>query len=266
MFTEIWREAKSGGSIVLGGERMEAEAVLAQLQLHLASTCGKLHLRRGTNLWNMYSTFLSALYNDSKTFSIISFNYDLLIEQCLDDMRMPYGYGRTKDLVFDSFDRNRKRYQDEIDIDILKLHGSSNWGICRGCRNSSQGEGLITAFDGPLILTRRKSCPDCGERWLSPGIVPPIIGKAAEIQPMIDMWKQARKLLRRPREILIIGYSLPATDLEAQSLLREIVSDEKRARITLVCGQQGFSSAYQSIFPSYKDKRCYFEEFLDEYL
>src|SRR4030042_1415468 len=155
LFTEVWREARSGGSLVLNGERVEAATILAEVQIHLASICGRLHLPRGQNLWQKYAMFVDALYRGSKTLNIVSFNYDLLVEQCLDDLELPYRYGRTKDIEFYSSERNKKRYQDRIDITIFKLHGSANWGICRGCQRASQDEGLITAYDEPLILRRR---------------------------------------------------------------------------------------------------------------
>lgn len=265
LFTDVWLMARTGGAYTIDDSEWDATDLLDQLLIHLASVCGSVHIRRGTNLWDKYLSYLSYLLNESKTLTIVSFNYDLLLEQCLGDDEVRYDYGPSPDFVFDSSRRQRALSRSGAHLSILKLHGSSNWGVCRGCQKADRADDLVVAYESPYIPTRRRSCPYCNERYLVSGIVPPIQGKAGETRHLTEVWKKARHALKRTRELVAIGYSLPSSDLEAQSLMREVVALAKRPRITVVSGPSGAPASYSKLLPKYIDAKCYFEDYLDAF-
>ena len=83
---------------------------------------------------------------------------------------------------------------------------------------------------------------------------------------MGPIWLAARQALRRAREIVVIGYSLPQSDSEALSLLEEIAPPPSRPRITLVCGPKGAPETYSHVRSRALDTQAYFEEYVDSVL
>src|SRR5881409_2759729 len=50
VFSEVWREAHTGGTIETRGESWLAADLLNELTIHLSSVCGRVHARRSSNL------------------------------------------------------------------------------------------------------------------------------------------------------------------------------------------------------------------------
>jgi len=264
-FTDIWREARTGGSFTLDGVSLPAQSLLSTITIHLASVCGGIRIRRAGQLWTTYTTFLRRLFQQSRTLTIVTLNYDLLIEQLLDDIGLRYEYGASGIIEFDDPARRRRLRRSGSQLDIYKLHGSASWGVCRGCGKAKSSSDQVTSFETTYVPIRRKSCPWCKERFLESGIVPPILEKAGESRYREPIWVSARKALRRAREVIVIGYSLPESDHEALSLFREIESPFKRPRITVVCGKRGAPTAYSKVFARFTDVQMYFEEFASKW-
>jgi len=213
----------------------------------------------------MYTDYLSWLRKDSKTLTVITFNYDLLLEHLLDDLKIRFEYGKRTGVEFDDAARRGglRRSIPSRHVHILKLHGSSNWGVCRGCRKSKVQEDMVVAFEKSFVPKRNRTCPRCEDKWLESGIVPPIIEKSGESRHTGLAWGEARQALRRAREIIVIGYSLPESDKEAVDLLQEIVPPPLKPRITLVCGPKGAPEAYSRVLPnSFNDAEAYFEGYV----
>lgn len=257
LFTQIWREAKTAGSLRLGANVLPAEQVWRQLAIHLTSVCGPIKLRRRSHRWETFVTYLDMLHQTSKSLDVVTFNYDLLVEQLLDGLDLRYDYGDVRDLLILDSNRRRNLTRSGADVHVLKVHGSANWGFCPGCDKADSTEGLMVAYETPYVPVRRQSCPYCNRRMLEPGIVPPVHGKAGETKNMGEVWKHARRVLSRADEVLVVGYSLPAADHEAVSLLREAT----KAQVTVVCGPNGAPPTYAQLFPNLTDARAYVEEF-----
>ncbi len=260
-FTNLWREARTAGRIRMGEERYSATELLSQMIIHLASVCGEVRVRRSTNLWTIYMAFFHHFFEESRSLTLITFNYDLLAEQILDDLGLRYDYGSTEMIEFDNSRRRRRLRRSGSELSLLKLHGSANWGVCRGCPEAGKYVDKVTAFERPYVPIRRKSCPWCGGKFLETAIVPPILGKAGEGRHVGPIWRLARRSLERAREVVVVGYSLPSSDVEAISLLREVDAPGKRPRITIVCGPRGAPPGYKNVFSGFKDAGEYFEDF-----
>jgi hypothetical protein len=183
---------------------------------------------------------------------VLTFNYDLLFDQLLRDTNewFPFdGYGVRMPLATDGSPANRTwAYEQEgraskhyftsrSRMAFLKLHGSLNWGIPYRSRRDTRNEVVLAdegAFPGPRSNTIHSIEDSCvavriGERNLvdhfwRPFIVPPGLGielGSAASEFLSDVWHVATGVLRSSSEVHILGYSLPASDFEADTLIRE---------------------------------------------
>jgi hypothetical protein len=263
IFTEVWDQQSTGLPIGNPENRWNAGDLLRELQLHLSSVCGSVRFGHHVRLSRLYQQFLEDLISDSKTFTVVSFNYDTLVEEALRKSGIGYTYGPERSVMFTDESHSKSRRRNWIAIPVLKLHGSVNWGICRNCGLRGPGVDLINAFDGPYLPGVRRARCVCHKRYLEAGIVPPVIGKGAALRSFEELWTKARANLKRAREVIVVGYSLPESDKQAVALLREVVSPFKRPRVTIVCGPNGAPKSYERVFDKFEDPRCSFEEFLE---
>ncbi len=104
----------------------------------------------------------------------------------------------------------------EIDtFSYLKLHGSVNWYYSG--RDDFYGETIFYADVPPLGETH----PEAEEFWESLSkdkdtlIIPPVNEKITYFnnETVRGLWKDARSALAEARRIIVIGYSLPPSDL-----------------------------------------------------
>ncbi len=170
--------------------------------------------------------------------TIITFNYDLVLERALFQILMSSTYHRIKKpFPFDSikikyhYDRLPAQcyridyctYENDIktksgitvtpysgepmqscaDIEILKLHGSLNFPDTKRqskMANEESNGSITSSVENPYIL-------------------PPIFNKLTTNDAK-TIWQVALSQLRSAKNIIIVGYSLPKTDLYMQYFLK----------------------------------------------
>lgn len=262
VFTTIWDEQYTGRKLVVDGIAYPAGDLLRELRLHLGSICADVRLDFRSSAARLYEEYLRQLYQESRSLTIITFNYDTVVEQALDRVGLEYSYGPSKVVRF--ADKSRQRAVDKhgADVRILKLHGSVNWGICRECSEAPRGVDLINAVEGSYVPPRNLSCQFCDKQYLLPSIVPPVLTKGTALQPFEVLWKSARTALFGAREIVVVGYSLPPADTQALDLIREVRGPPLRPRVMVVCGEQGAPPTYNDVFARFTDAKCSFEEYM----
>lgn len=141
---------------------------------------------------------------------VITFNWDLLVEDALYDLNKKWKY----DLQNGS-------------ICILKPHGSLDWF------DSSQVTiqrdlvfPLNDAFKRIQVFKRfrppRLSTPAV------PVILPPVSNKKIEYDELQSIWRGAWLALRHASEIYILGYSLPPEDLHARFTIRSAIRGNEK--------------------------------------
>lgn len=118
-------------------------------------------------------------------------------------------------------------------FDLLKLHGSINWYWVPDDESSATLE-RVPLFDGE----REDERDFAPARWLpgkEPYIVPPVALKSAFYGGSITshLWQSASQAIAEADEIVLMGYSVPTTDLTTLGLLRESVSGRSHIRITV---------------------------------
>ena len=153
--------------------------------------------------------------------TVLSFNYDCLMDRALarhagnrwDPGKRSYGFDVDRGL--DAW-RTRKRGKvPRTSIQLLKMHGSQNWKV------RPNGVDLDP--------------PNRQQDTLSGRIIPPTWFKDLAKEPYSDIWKEARIAVRTARIIVVVGYSVPETDLFSRSLFKvEAGSKGTREKLDLL--------------------------------
>lgn len=162
------------------------------------------------------------LRNLKKGDSIVTFNYDLLIEESFESARLwnpidGYGlkaYGKTKEWYKKWIEKRKKGALKKSKVPLFKLHGSFNWVV-----NKNKD---ITLKARPYYLgTRNKSGHEPTFEKVS--ILAPGWNKPIDERPFSKFWDETRRRLEQCKTLVILGYSLPETDFQAGALFAEIV-------------------------------------------
>ncbi len=146
--------------------------------------------------------------------TIITFNYDLVIEESFDGANLwnpgnGFGLevtGRSHDWTRRWF-QNRGAYPGKSKIQLLKLHGSLGW--------VQYTNRQVRLKDRPYVI--RKGVTE------KISVCPPGWNKPIDRNPYKALWRQARLKLESCKSLVIVGYSLPETDLLARALFSEVV-------------------------------------------
>jgi NAD-dependent SIR2 family protein deacetylase len=195
---------------------------------------------------NVYRDFWHSLFaanqKGKKLPAIITFNYDLVLERSLlqtlagtsygvsnplpfKQLRLQYHYphhaGAQYNVRYTTYQSYKNRggmvstdgsALDEVpfnlsdtagsQLEILKLHGSLNFPRRREREDSSSQKraNLTSPLEDPFIL-------------------PPVFNKMSNDAPT-SMWQAAMERLRQAKNIIVVGYSLPQTDIYMQYFLK----------------------------------------------
>lgn len=135
--------------------------------------------------------------------TFITFNYDMLVENALTSISEPYSYGfKAKSVNYDASFGDRA-HKNDVDVSILKLHGSVNWAIPQKRGNK---------------LTIFSSFSDVMKEKLVPHIVPPTWRKIFSGQ-IFDVWNEAVRSISSATRVFVVGFSMPETDQHFKYLL-----------------------------------------------
>lgn len=145
--------------------------------------------------------------------TVITFNYDLVLEHALRRLGLDANYHLDPAIVDD-----RRAPAHERRFDVLKLHGSTNWGICSAC--GSRVVILSEKVSDSPDEFRSESCPCIGQRGsFQPFLIPPSWDKSEYRRVIAPVWKKAVEELKLASRICVIGYSMPQADAFFRYLL-----------------------------------------------
>ncbi|MDO8753028.1 MAG: SIR2 family protein [Anaerolineales bacterium] len=125
--------------------------------------------------------------------SFITFNYDTLLEDSLDGLGIGYSLG------FDA----KEKLGSSMHAKVLKLHGSVNWAVPKGARTKIE------------VMGSYRSIVEAG---LTPEIIPPTWKKDSR-GAFDEIWHQSLKVLADATRVVVLGFSMPPTDLHFKYLL-----------------------------------------------
>jgi hypothetical protein len=169
------------------------------------------------DIYDFFAGMVSGIFDDtekrkSRRDTIITFNYDLVCEHSL------RRFGVAADYHLDPRSVDDERDPDSHgQVSVLKLHGSTNWGICDVCNKR------VTILSNKLTDSpsefKSLTCPDCGQQRFVPLLIPPSWDKSGYANLVAPIWKDAISELESATRICIIGYSIPETDAFFKYLL-----------------------------------------------
>lgn len=150
--------------------------------------------------------------------TLITFNYDTVLEESLGggSLWTPRGgywvetSGITHDWPKKWFTTRGIRTARDAQIQLLKLHGSLNWVLYNTSR--------VRLKPRPYVVRSRKGTAVFDKA----AILPPGWHKRVDRNPYSALWRQARLKLDQCASLVIVGYSLPDTDLIARALFLEV--------------------------------------------
>jgi len=162
---------------------------------------------------------------------IVTFNYDCLLDFSLKNhgtgkWNARYGYGFNlgkwgKRLDGHQFWQPKKPASEGDTVRLFKLHGSLHFDIT-GPEKSSH-----------VHLKQRPYTKQAGTR-LRFSIIPPEWMKQFDRGAFGTLWAKASTAIHQARHIVLIGYSLPATDLHSTALFRTSVRRERLNSVVVV--------------------------------
>lgn len=197
-----------------------------------------------------YERFAQLLNETEST--VITFNYDCLLERLLRDVgwQRYYGYGLHIPLTHEAMPTpphtySNQSYSEDMDTDptsrvtVLKLHGSINWGTPIIAEDKTQAIYQLPHPSGASMadFTVQTEVGSPFTQYFKPVIVPPVLDKSLWYRnPTFKViWNMAMEAIAQASEITFVGYSLRATDFMAEFMFRQAVSMQSIERkITIV--------------------------------
>jgi NAD-dependent SIR2 family protein deacetylase len=190
-------------------------------------------LELGLDMYDYFAALVTGALDDpeqrtSRKDTIITFNYDLLCDHALLRLGVRPNYHLDPDLQ----DSSQVPDSDKA-VDLLKLHGSTNWGICGTCgKNVQVLDEKLTQDPYHLRGLRCSACKTSDYRLL---LIPPSWDKSEHQAVISRIWAKAVDEIRQASRLCIIGYSMPEADLFFQYLLTLALSrNEQLYRLIVV--------------------------------
>jgi NAD-dependent SIR2 family protein deacetylase len=235
-----------------------------------------------------YHKFWEGIQKYNNNISIITLNYDTLLEQGFDFLYQKFGFidycthlmnydkiDELKDFNFWVNPREPVEVEENfnpVPIKIIKLHGSLNWKYCKCCNQT-----LLTPWDRTIDLHKGKFlgytypdnekyeyvCPLDGTEFQTL-IMPPSYIKSLN-QPVISqLISEASREIRDAKKIVFVGYSLSDADVHIKALFRKqlrpdqevIVVNNKKAKI--------LQNKYFALTKNMKYYKCSFENMVSD--
>lgn len=149
----------------------------------------------------LVGTFFNNL--DQHTETIISLNYDLIIDNGFRDFFGFVNYGVTM--------RNSVHFRPQYPpkLTLYKLHGSLNWLYCPVCGALETTEGEKGALK---VLTEDINCQSCNTPF-EPVLNTPTFLKDYNNSYIVELWRNAQTQLHHADEVVFVGYSMPDADI-----------------------------------------------------
>lgn len=143
---------------------------------------------------------------------VITFNYDLVLEEALERLEIEFKYFLTGDGVEYHQSTRCNRNVAPAALRVFKLHGSVNWA-----EHPDQKNHVFGRYQDGLKI------------GLRPHLIPPTWNKSLSSATR-QVWDAALDSLREATRIVIIGFSMPPTDQHFKHLLAAGLKDNNSLR------------------------------------
>ena len=235
-----------------------------------------------------YHLFWEAIHKNNRNVSIITLNYDTLLEQAFDVLFEKNGYidycihlmnyDRMPGLEDYNFWINPREplvacaAETPAAYKTIKLHGSLNWKYCNCCNQT-----LLTPWDRKIDLNRGKLvgytypdeieydyyCPLDGTEFQTL-IMPPSYTKTLNNPIISQLFSEASREIRAARKIVFIGYSLSDADVHIKALFRKHLKNDVKVVIVNIKDTQSLQRRYSALSENLQILQCSFEELVQK--
>lgn len=235
-----------------------------------------------------YHLFWKTIKKNNSNTSIITLNYDTLLEQAFDFLFKNHGYidyciplmnyERLPELRNFNFWINPRepvsvdKDNNPISYKIIKLHGSLNWKYCKCCNQT-----LLTPWDRMIDLNKGKFlgytypenkeyeflCPIDGTEFQTL-IMPPTYLKTIHHPLISQLMAEASREIRATKKIVFIGYSLSSSDVHIKALFKKQMTPEKELIVINPKQKESLELNYRSLTPNVRFVYSSFEEFVND--
>lgn len=233
-----------------------------------------------------YNQFWKEVIKRNPNVSVITLNYDTLLEQSFDFLFKNHGYidyciplmnyQKSPELSqFNFWVNPREPVKIESDenpapFKIIKLHGSLNWKYCNCCNQT-----LLTPWDRKIDLMRGKflgyTYPENEEyEFLCPLdktefqtlIIPPSYIKTLHHPVITQLLGEAAREIRSTKKLVFIGYSLSNTDVHIKAFLKKHITNNLEMTVINPKKKEEMELNYRSLSNKVDFQYVTFEEFV----
>lgn len=218
-------------------KRSEWDARCRSLSILIAATLeNTVRFRRGdvgvlsSVSYSKFAKLVKVLSATTRT-SILTFNYDVALDWALHTSSQIVDYCLAPSLRTDA------------GVELLKLHGSLNFAQCPVCKglkfmvlsaaNPNRLFKYLTSGEVLLRVSQELGSLTCCQGAVftpSPFIVPPSLGKDRYRGLMESAWRHANRALSEAENIVVCGFSLPATDTFFRYLFANAMRGQTRTK------------------------------------
>lgn len=220
---------------------------------------------------------IAHVVDESEAVTLITFNQDLVLENEIHKRArlqplwcIEHGYGAFSahaqvmtTSASNTFSTHSSTCDNGERLRILKLHGSLNWQVRMNGRQPSSR--ILAGRGNPpgVRVTRRRKVPDRlrftkpkskgrTSWYMWPVIVPPVYNKQALIQRFLpQVWDDAQNALLNCDRLILFGYSLPSTDIEAEKLFqRSIFQNGSLKAVEVINPDPNAAARYARMIPN----------------
>jgi len=236
---------------------------------------------------SIYHKFWDVVEKHNTNISVITLNYDTLLEQAFQQMYKRIGYidysfhlmnyEKSKILEFFNYWINpREPLLTEVDsnpvpIKIIKLHGSLNWKYCNCCNQT-----LLTPWDRKIDLNMGKLtwyseranetfeyiCPLDGTSFETL-ILTPSFTQNLNRQIFAQLIAEAGREIRAAKKIVFVGYSLSNADVHVRAIFKKNLRQDTQVIVINPRFTKSLELKYQSIAPTAEFVNSTFEDFVE---
>ena len=240
---ELWLSSLAAEQPFLSrSENLQRRALFMEIAIQIAESIDERTIRATQNPLPDWLLRMLSIWHYGRS-TVLTFNYDLLIESALAFARLPGGPGSgvvqpthiTGDLPPEFPEKGFYADEQHDTFTLRKLHGSTNWYG----RSSSTDLFSIFRIDHLVPLWgEQPAVQRPAVRALVQGnermLLPPVADKTASYaNPTTSaLWRAAHNAIAEAPELVLIGYSVPLTDSSVLALLDDAL--RPRTPVTVV--------------------------------
>lgn len=235
-----------------------------------------------------YNNFWKSVCKYNKNISVLTLNYDTLLEESFDFMYPDNGYidyclhlmNYDEPEGMDPFNwwvNPREpipvREGNSVPIKIMKAHGSLNWKYCKCCNQIllTPWNTEINLSKGNFLKYKRPNCADNSKKaydYLCPIdgtkfdtlILPPSHVKELSNPIISQIFTEALREIRSSKKVVFIGYSFPDADIHFKALFKKANISEKDVIVVDVNDSKKFKLNFESLSKNIKFINTSFEK------